>query len=105
MQLPSADLLSSQQDEDVLQVGDTALALDVEVAVAAEDRDRGAGAARAPAARARDVLDLGQPRRRAVDLDGLAAGVGADQVARRADGNRLAVRHDRDRVAEALGLL
>ena len=73
--------------------------------LALQDRDRGAGAPGAPAARAGDALDLGQPRRRPVDLDRLGPGVLGDQLARRADGDGLAVRHDRDLVAEALGLL
>ena len=42
-------------------------------------------------------LDLGQPRRRAVDLDRLAAGVLGDELGGRPGRDRLAVRHDRAR--------
>ena len=50
-------------------------------------------------------LGLREPRRRPVDLDRLAAGVLGDELGRRPGGDRLPVRHDRDGVAEALGLL
>ena len=50
-------------------------------------------------------LHLGQPRRRPVDLDGLAPGVLGDQVRRRPGGHRATVGHDRDGVGETLGLL
>ena len=47
--------------------------------------------------RARLGLDLGEPRRRAVDLDRLAPGVLGDQLGRRADRDGAAVRHDQSR--------
>ena len=62
------------------------------------------GACAGPAA-LRLALDLVQPRRRPVDLDRLGARVLGDQLARRAGGDRLAVRHDRHGVGEPLGLL
>ena len=58
------------------------------------------------AARARRGLDLGQPRRRPVDLDRLAAGVlGARASAGGPTATALPCGHDRHRVGEALGLL
>ncbi len=66
---------------------------------------RRAGAARLQARVARLALDLGQLRRRAVDLDRLGARVLGDELARRAGGDGAAVGHDRHAVAEALGLL
>ena len=60
---------------------------------------------RCAAALARDALDLGQPRGRAVDLERLVPACSATSSRGGADGDRLAVRHDRDGVAEALGLL
>ena len=53
----------------------------------------------------RGRLDLGQPGRRAVDLDRLPAGVLGDELGRRAGRDRAAVGHDHHRVGQALGLL
>src|SRR4051812_14407600 len=101
-----SDLLPGEKDEDVLEAGHPALAVELGGrAVGLQDRDRGAGAPGAPAARERQRLDLAEARRRAVDLDRLGTGVLGDERARRADGDRGAVRHDRHLVAEALGLL
>ena len=49
--------------------------------------------------------DLGEPVRRPVDLGRLAPGVLDDQLRRTAAGDDLSVRHHRDLVGEALGLL
>ena len=54
---------------------------------------------------ARPELGLRELRRRAVDLDGLAPGVLGDELRRRPGGDRASVRHDQDRVGEALRLL
>ena len=71
----SFDLLAGEQHEHVLEVRRAALALGrVAVrALDAEHRHRRAGAARVEARGARLGLDLGEPRRRPVDLDRLAA--------------------------------
>ena len=72
---------------------------------AAAARPRCRCAACAGPAAGRLALDLGEPRRRPVDLERLAPGVLAHQLVRRAGGDGLAVRHDRHAVGEPLGLL
>ena len=74
-------------------------------ALDAEHAHRRAGAARVVARRARLGLGLGEPRRRPVDLDRLAADVLGDELRRRAGRDRAALGHDHDGVGEALGLL
>ena len=63
-----------------------------------------AGRTRRPVASALGP-QLGEALRRRVDLGGLAAGVLGDQVGRAAAADHLALRHHRDLVGEALGLL
>src|SRR4051812_14207937 len=70
----SCDLFPGQQDEDVLEVRRPALAVGG-AAVDAQDGHRRTGAAGLQARFARLALDLGQLRRRAIDLDRLRAGV------------------------------
>ena len=74
-------------------------------ALDAEHADRSAGAAGVVARGARLGLGLGEPRRRPVDLDRLAADVLAHELGRRPARDRGALGHDRHGVGEALGLL
>ena len=101
--MPSGNFLSRQQHEDVLEVRRAALAL---VAVGVEDRDARAGAAGAvgrwPGPRARPPAAWPAARRPRPPQARRARRSASRGVP---VGDGLAVRHDRHRVGEPLGLL
>src|SRR6185437_885411 len=88
---PSTDLLAGQEHEHVFEVRRPRLA--VEAVGGAEHCDARAGTARAQSALARLAFYLGEPRRRAVHLEHLAARMLGNEVGGRPGCHRLAVRH------------